>query len=370
MKIVADENIPYVNQLFGPLGEVTTLSGRSINARDVVDADVLLVRSVTPVNEDLLRNSPIKFVGTCTIGVDHLDVDYLNAHKISFASAPGCNANAVVQYVVSAITQHNRSPVTSPKVVIVGGGNVGSRVYAALNSLGFNCLCVDPFLDPTKANMNLSSWDAIYQADIVCCHTPLTTLGDFPTYHMIGEQELKKLRPGTMLLNAGRGAVIDNLALLKLLNGGLDIEVVLDVWEDEPNINIELLEKVSLGTPHIAGYSFEGRLTGSLMIFDALCEFLKRDETRLRQDVVSEAIGVSEKLESLILEEAIGNVYSVHRDYESLKSVIDTLPGSFDQLRKHYPQRREYSHFVLPQNVEKKEQLRALGFQFEKENIE
>ncbi len=365
MKIIADENIPYVHQLFGPLGDVRAMPGRGIRPEDVEDADVLLVRSVTPVNEALLGNSAVKFVGTCTIGVDHLNVEYLNQNNIVYASAPGCNANAVVQYVVSALTQLKRNPSESPNVVVIGGGNVGSRVYAALSALGFRCSCVDPFLDPNKSDMQLVPLEEIYKADIVCCHTPLTRQGPHPTWHMLSEQELRNLRPGTLLLNAGRGAVINNKALLDVLNSGVEIDTVLDVWEAEPNIDIALLNKVNLGTPHIAGYSFEGRLTGSVMIFDALCRFLGRDESQVKNQVVSEAMGAQRKLDTSNLEEAIAQVYAIHHDFEQLVAAVSGLPESFDMLRKHYPQRREYTHFVLPENIQNKQQLLALGFSSE-----
>lgn len=365
MKIAADENIPYVRALFEPLGQVVTLPGRSIAQEHLIDADILLVRSVTPVNRSLLEKTNIQFVGTCTIGVDHLDTEYLKSRNIRYTSAPGCNANAVVQYVVSAITYLCRQPSSCGNVVVVGGGNVGRRVYAALSNLGFNCSCVDPFIDPATTDMRLTVFDAIFDADIVCFHTPLTIGGEHPTYHLLNEQNLTKLKPGMLLLNAGRGAVIDNNELLKALNSGCEYDVVLDVWDTEPSINVELLKKVALGTPHIAGYSFEGRLMGSLMIFDALCEFLNRDESVLRDKVVQEAYGEPKSLVANNIKDAIASVYAINKDFEDLRNAVEGLPSSFDALRKHYPQRREFSHFTLPYNIEDKQKLLALGFKSE-----
>ncbi len=283
MKIVADENIPFARELFSEFGELTLLPGRHMRVEDVVDADALLVRSVTPVNEALLKQSKVKFVGTCTIGVDHLDIAYLQENEIRYASAPGCNANAVAQYVLSALAKQQKLD-SSKNVVVVGGGNVGSRVYKQLKALGMSCVCVDPFIQ-SKDDMSFAQFDAIYDADIICVHTPFTVSGDFPTQHMFNQEVISKLKPGALLLNAGRGGVVDSQALLNQLQLGQRLTVVLDVWENEPGINAQLLQKVDIGTPHIAGYSFEGRVTGSLMIFRALCQFLQDDEANIEKRI-------------------------------------------------------------------------------------
>lgn len=362
MKIIADENIPFVDALFAPLGEVVLKPGRAISASDVSDADILLVRSVTRVDAALLDRSSVKFVGTCTIGVDHLHSDYLRDRGICYASAPGCNANAVVQYVI-AVLAHQDLLRSQKKVVVVGGGNVGSRVYHMLDALGFDCFCVDPFLDADTVAMRLAPLEAIYEADIICMHTPYTTSGAHPTHHLLAKAQLAKLKPQCLLINAGRGGAIDNHALLDLAKGRKDIQLVLDVWEHEPNINTELLHHVSLGSPHIAGYSYEGRVTGSLMIFDALCAFLKRDEQALRAQVCLQAFGEPVQISAATARDAVLTVYRVADDDARLRKAVAGLPTSFDELRKYYPKRREFSHYKCTiAAFDEARILRSLGF--------
>ncbi|MFT5082781.1 MAG: erythronate-4-phosphate dehydrogenase [Lentisphaeria bacterium] len=348
MRIVADENIPYVNEFFGTLGDVVLLPGRTISPQDLRGADVLLVRSVTPVNEALLAESTVKFVGTCTIGVDHLDINALQRRKIGYASAPGCNADAVAQYVTSALAHLNKHE-TPGRAVVVGGGNVGSRVYKALESLGFDCQCVDPYLG-NGAPFDLVDFNAVYSADLICLHTPLTRDGLYPTFHMMSESVMARLKSGVVLLNAGRGAVVDNKALLAHLLSGKQIAAVLDVWENEPSISAELLAAVAIGTPHIAGYSFEGRVKGSLMIFDALCRFLKVSDVQRSETITSlsaSAFGGNAAITPKCLAEAVLTVYDIGKDHRALLAVAEALPVAFDLLRKNYPKRREFNHYVL-----------------------
>ncbi len=354
IRIVADENIPYVRELFSPIGEVSLVSGRQIQNVDVNDANILLVRSVTNVNAALLSTSPVEFVGTCTIGVDHLDTQFLAERGVTYASAPGCNALAVVQYVVSVISKlglldslDNLPKVASKNVVIVGGGNVGGRVYDALTKIGFLCRIVDPFLN-ASCGRRLTDLSSITSADIVCLHTPFTQGGAHPTHHLFGKNELNGLKKGAVFISAGRGGVVDNTALKRVLSERPDLRVVLDVWENEPGIDTELLDSVTIGTPHIAGYSFEGRLMGALMIFDELTAYLNLDEEvvkHIRASVVSKALGKPVGCESSSFERAILNAYDPSRDDAALRKVKNEIPSAFDQLRKNYPQRREFSHY-------------------------
>ncbi len=371
LKIVADENIPHLHALFSAFGNINALPGRKISATDVADADILLVRSVTSVSAELLRDSGVRFVGTCTIGTDHLDTDFLTQHNIAFASAPGCNANAVVQYVVGVLAELDRLHEQA-NVVVVGGGNVGGRVYDALHALGFHCQVVDPFL-PQDGHRPMSDFDAVFEADIVCVHTPLTTDGPHPTHHLFNQSVLQQLKKNTLLINAGRGGAIDNAALLRVLEQRSDLSVVLDVWENEPDINPSVLAKVNVGSPHIAGYSLEGRLNGALMIFDALKHFLLAggqcdiagitQAEIAKQTVELQALGSPETIAAQTLRETICAVYPVSRDHKHLVEAVNGLPDSFDALRKNYPQRREFSHYRcanVPTAISKK--LQSLGF--------
>lgn len=352
MKILADENIPFVNELFGPLGEVILRPGRSINANDVLDVDILIVRSVTPINEALLAGSKVKFVGTCTIGIDHLDCDYLESRGIAYASAPGCNAKGVVQYALSAMATLgllDGGVNTHLKIAVVGCGNVGGTLLATLNDLGFDCFGVDPLIPASSLKgVELKSLNEVTQCDVICVHAPYTTQGESPTHHLFDEQLISQLKKGVLLLNAGRGGVIDNTALLRAVEQGQDLTVVLDVWEPEPGLNTKLLERVSLGSTHIAGYSYEGRVNGSLMIHSALLQFLQSENEPgvSTRDQVDDLIGQGKKtIEVDSLSHAILATYDVRTDDKLLRAAASELPGSFDKLRKNYIKRREFSHY-------------------------
>lgn len=362
MKIVADDNMPLVRELFSPYGEVVTCPGRELTAAHLVDADVLLVRSVTPVNAALLKDSPVQFVGSATIGIDHVDINYLASRNIQFASAPGCNANAVVQYVLSALCRL-RPDWLGETVGIVGCGNVGGRLYRTLRKLGVDCRCYDPFLN-TETIGGLTTFERVLEADILCLHTPLTGDGPHPTHHLLDETVLMNFAPGGLLLNAGRGAVVDNAALLRL-NRGQQWQVVLDVWESEPAISLPLLEQVSVGTPHIAGYSEDGRLNGTRMVCEAFCQWLGQPSPAKsgRNEPV-------QWLRATSLAEAVLAVYDIAGDDRRMREVLlsagdaEVAGMGFDRLRKTYPARREFQHFGvrLDSGEPLAGQLAALGF--------
>ncbi len=366
LKIVADENIPFVRELFSSLGDLHVLPGRELTNKDVMGCNILLVRSVTKVDQALLENSKVEFVGTCTIGTDHLNTKYLAERGITYTSAPGCNASAVVQYVLAVLAELNEIPVNQQKnVVIVGGGNVGSRVYDTLSAIGLNCHIVDPFLEKTN-DRNMVEFAALDSADIICLHAPLTKDGSHPTCHMINESVLLSLKKNAVLISAGRGAVIHNQDLSSVLTKRSDLRVILDVWENEPNINTTLLRQIVLGTPHIAGYSFEGRLNGAVMVYDALTEYLEvplEPSTLLRDDVISRAMGNRERLQQNTIRDVILACYSPSRDDAELRNRVNELPESFDWMRKHYPVRREFPHYIATAQDETTSELfRALGF--------
>lgn len=379
MRIVADENIPLVNEFFGHMGDVVCLPGRNMTAADVRDADALIVRSVTKVNPLLLAGSKVKFVGTCTIGVDHLDQDYLDGNNIRWSSAPGCNANSVVEYVYAALCHLdiNWLPV---KFGIIGCGNVGGLLYKRLKAQGVDVRCYDPNLTLAQ-NPDLVSLDEVLACDIISMHTPLVTTGPHPSFHLLGRKELLQLKSGAVLLNCGRGAVINNQALLDVLSERQDLNIVLDVWEPEPDISLELLDKVLLGSPHIAGYSYDGKLNGTEMIYQALCRHLEQspisslsalvpplsnNELRVDEDTL-QAGDIFHIVKSLIKQ-----VYDIAADDARLRAqAAQALAGNvifgegFDGLRKHYPKRREFHNYqVHLESISDadKQWLKVLGF--------
>ncbi|KZZ72600.1 erythronate-4-phosphate dehydrogenase, partial [Oleiphilus sp. HI0128] len=260
-------------RFFGDLGDIVKLPGREIKAEHLSDADFLIVRSVTKVNRELLENSSVKFVGTCTIGIDHIDTDYLDQQGIRYCNAPGCNANSVVEYVLSCLsilTETHSLDLGSVTVGIVGYGNVGSLLAARLEKLGIKFKACDPFLDDDS----LVSFEEVMRCDLISLHVPLSKEGTHPTYHMIDKQVLESLQPEQILINSSRGPVIDNDDLNDFLDHQPQFTAILDVWEREPELNVELARKVFIGTPHIAGYSFDGKVLGTEMVYRALCQFL------------------------------------------------------------------------------------------------
>jgi len=377
MKIIADENIPSVEQAFSTLGDVTLLPGRELRAADVRDADILLVRSVTRVDPRLLEGSRVRFVGSATIGFDHVDRDYLRAHNIGFATAPGSNATSAAEYVVSALLAQAVRDGFQPAdktVGIVGCGNVGSRVWRKLAALGCECRVNDPPLQARGGHDDYVELDSLLDADILSLHVPLTRAGDHPTYHLIDETFLQRLKPGAILINTARGAVIDNPALDRLLAERPDVSVVLDVWEGEPAISTALLEKVALGTAHIAGYSLDGKLRGTGMIYRAACDYFQRPAGWVAERQLPESPPLKPEIDRDddpvdVVRKVVHSCYDVRRDAERLRGLLDLdpeqRPGYFDRLRKEYPVRREFSTTtVVLDGVDERLQtmLQGLGF--------
>ena len=360
MKIVADENISLLEEYFASHGRVVTVPGRSMQPHHVRDADVLLVRSVTKVDANLLRGSSIKFVGSCTIGTDHLDTSWLGQQGIRWAHAPGCNADAVVDYVLACCYALGLDPAQFGHigftVGVVGCGNVGSRLVKRLEKLGATVLCCDPF---KRAKKYLPLEILLRQSDLVCLHTPLTRNGKFPTLRMINQSYLGLLKPDAILLNAGRGEVIDEAALLHHLENHRRSRVVLDVWQDEPAINRSLLQRTALSTPHIAGYSIEGKQRGTAMIYQAFCEHFGLQPATVKNLILGDDTLTFDATHFASLQELVLACYDPRRDDEELRHA----PQAFDQLRKLYLYRREFASCrILHATREQKQKLKALGF--------
>jgi erythronate-4-phosphate dehydrogenase len=379
MKIIADENIPLVNEVFGKFGEVETYAGRAISSHHVRDADVLLVRSITKVDKQLLAGSTVRFVGTCTIGTDHVDQAWLRANDIAFSAAPGCNANAVVDYVLSTLITLSRQQnfdLRERCVGIVGVGNVGGRLKSRLEALGVRCLCTDPLNDDLELPGRIHLDELIAESDVISLHTPLEKNGEHPTWHLFNALNLPLLRPGTILVNSARGSVIDNQALLELLNERNDVTAVLDVWEGEPDISLPLLARVAVATPHIAGYSLDGKVNGTLLVYEAMCQHFnlprKLDVSTLlpEGDTLEAAAALGDHFEKAC--QMVTLAYDVLRDDHAFRQVMTennkNRASSFDALRKSYPVRREFgvTKIRLSERDESLERaLSAFGFKCE-----
>lgn len=345
MKFLADEDIADVVGLFGKYGEVRTCAANQITNEKLENVDALLVRSVTRVDHQLLSGTGVSFVGSATSGIDHIDLDYLNSRDIDFSHAPGCNANAVVQYVVAVLCStvpnwQNQS------IGVIGCGKVGRLLCEHLQKLDVNFKAYDPFLG--RSQLYLAEFNEVIDADIVSIHAPLTASGDHPTYHMFDRKVLASLKPGKVLINAGRGAVIDNQALLGELNSRTSLRVVLDVWEDEPTISTSLLNKITLGTPHIAGHSLEGKLKGSQMILEAFCDWQKLPKPIFSNFEKPSLLRLSD---GKTLKNAVLEVYNPNRDHQALIHRLNSIGAAagfgFANLRKQYALRREFGHFEI-----------------------
>ena len=380
MKILADENIPLVKEFFQSIGEVITHPGRTMINANTLDASALLVRSVTNVNEMLLKGSSVSFVGTCTIGIDHLDQQWLQNNQIAYSSAPGCNANSVVEYVYAALC-HLDVNWLDKKFGIIGCGNVGGLLYKRLKLQGVDCYCYDPLRTP-EHNSELTTLEEVLACDIISMHTPLTKAGKHPSFHLINLPQLRQLKSGAVLLNCGRGPVINNADLLQFLTERNDVRVVLDVWEPEPNISLELLDKVALGSPHIAGYSYDGKLKGTEMIYQALCSHLKKPANLSIKDLVpplaDNQLTVSNDATWQQVKQLISQIYSIANDDKNLRLLAqDARAGrqefgiGFDGLRKNYPVRREFQNYeIINASQESAEWLGILGFGVKNSNNE
>ena len=353
MLIVADENIPLIEEFFASFGEIRRLPGRQITRADVHDADVLLVRSVTRVDRELLEGSAVKFVGTCTIGTDHLALDDFEHAGIQWASAPGCNARGVVDYVLGSLltlADIEGADLAQRTYGVIGAGEVGGRLVRVLRDLGWKVQVCDPLRQATEGGDYVSLEQIIEQCDVISLHTPLSKSGDFATWHLLDETRLNRLKPGTWLINASRGPVVDNAALRNVLNAREDLQAVLDVWEGEPQVDVELADLCVLATPHIAGYSLDGKQRGTAQIYQALCAFLGQTPQVQLADLLPapwlakvELSANSDQAWALAM--VCRGVYDPRRDdadfRRTLTGPVDQQKQAFDALRKHYPVRRE-----------------------------
>ena len=363
MRIVVDANVPAAEACFGPLGEVVRVPGREIDADTVRDADALVVRSITRVDEALVAGSRLRFVGTCTIGTDHVDQAALAARDIGFASAPGCNAEAVVDYVLTSLAtlaERQGFSLLERTVGIVGVGNVGGRLRARLEAMGIACLACDPPRVEAESieaegGDGFHELDALIDAcDVLCLHTPLVRDGRHATRHLLDARRIAELAPGTVVLNAGRGDCLDGQALRSRLSGRGDITAVLDVWEDEPGIDAALCDLAAIATPHIAGHSRDGKLRGTHAIYQALTQRFGLPARLTLADLSPAPPLAALTLDGgLTVEEALRlcmrAVYDVRRDHDALhrESRRQGMAAGFDDCRANYPLRREFSTLAV-----------------------
>ena len=370
MKILADQNMPLVEEYFADLGGVTRFDGRNARPEQIEDVDILLTRSVTKVNTELLQYAKkLKFVGTATIGTDHIDTELLDSKEIAFSSAPGCNAIAVAEYVIStlyAYAQETSTSLIGKTLGIVGVGNIGQCLREKLQGSGINLLLCDPIkFENGELKEHIELDDLLAHSDIVSFHVPLVKTGKHKTQHLIDSARIAKLKENMLVINACRGEVIDNQALLEALQAGKQLELVLDVWENEPNILTELLPFVRYSSVHIAGHTLEGKARGTQMLYQKVCELLNIPVEKKLSDFLPKPVITEVTLQDNFTQGDLGRlvhlVYDIRRDDGILRKSLSEK--GFDHLRKSYPVRREFSTVTVKNNGSQfAEQLATLGF--------
>lgn len=370
-KVVVDRKIPFIEGVLEKHAEVVYLEGNQISKESVRDADALIVRTRTKCNRELLEGTSVRFIATATIGYDHIDTAFCESHNITWTNAAGCNSSSVQQYVAAALLQIAevlKIELAGKTIGIVGVGHVGSKVAALGRALGMRVLLNDPPRERREGTKEFVPLETIARnADIITLHVPLTLEGTDKTYHLVDEKFLQGLRKDQSLINSSRGEVVDNKALKKCLKGRKLAACVLDVWENEPEIDPELLGLVEIGTPHIAGYSADGKANGTSMSVQAFSRFFELDLNNWYPEKVPLTANMVLELDcwNLTDQGAIGNLIQRTYDILSDDAKLRLSPKTFERQRGEYPLRREfpvYTTRLLNAHESLKSMARAIGF--------
>ena len=366
MKIVIDNKIPYIKGAFEEVADVIYLQGKETTKEIVKDADAIVTRTRTNCNKELLEGSKVKFIATATIGFDHIDAEYCKETGIEWTNAPGCNAESVNQYISSALFSYSmrkRFDLKDKTIGIVGVGQVGSRVARTCETIGMKVLLNDPPRERAEGSENFVSIKTIQkEADIITFHVPLNLSGNDATLHMISEKFLQNLGKKPLIINSSRGEVNNTEDVIDAIQAGDISGYIADCWENEPDLDLDLLNLTEYGTPHIAGYSKDGKANGTRMSVQAISRFfnLGLDDwqpsgVELPGNTIIEIDG-DQRRDYSILAEAILSTYDIENDDETLRD----SPHLFENLRGDYPVRREfetytikavsYTHLTLPTN--------------------
>ncbi len=354
VRIVADNMIPFFKGVLDSCAEITYLPGKEISRVSLRDANGMIIRTRTTCNEQLLTGTNVRMIATATIGYDHIDTEYCERHNIRWVNAPGCNSSSVQQYIASALitlAQRKSFDLTKKTLGIVGVGNVGKKVARLAAILGMKVLCNDPPRKRAEPHLDFIPLDELLgKSDIVTFHVPLTREGIDKTYHLVDDRLIEKMKPGSILINSSRGSVVETLALKHALRSGHLSGAVMDVWEREPEIDRELLGMVDLATPHIAGYSADGKANGTAVSVHALRDYFSLDiptnwypsvpvpdhSMTVHQDCAGRSI-------QAIVGEALLYTYPILTDDAALRMA----PEMFEQLRGAYPIRREFPNYTI-----------------------
>ena len=353
MKIIADDKIPFLRGALEPYADVVYVPGKEITPGVIAGADALLIRTRTKCNEYLLRDSNVKFIGTATIGYDHIDTGYCEKHNICWTNAPGCNSSSVQQYIASAlltIAEKMEFSLKDKTLGVIGAGNVGSKVARLAKNLGMNVLLNDPPRARREGKSGFVKLESVLSdADIITVHVPLTSGGEDKTFHLFDEAVFARMKKGVLFLNSSRGEVVKTEALRKSLDTFQTGGAVIDVWENEPDIDLALLSKTFLATPHIAGYSTDGKANGTSIVVNSLAGFFQLPLKNWYPDnIPAPALPLIEingidKTEQDILYEAVIHTYRIKEDDLKLRN----SPSAFEKQRGEYPLRREFQSYSV-----------------------
>jgi erythronate-4-phosphate dehydrogenase len=353
MKIVADNNIPFLQGALEPFAEVVYIPGSEISRDVLIDADALLIRTRTKCNEAMLNGTNVKFIGTATIGFDHIDTEYCEKNKIKWTNAPGCNSSSVQQYITAALLKvslKSKSCLKDKTLGIIGAGNVGTKVQKIAEVLGMNILLNDPPRARVEGDVDFTSLKTILkESDIITVHVPLNMKGEDCTYHLFNDELFRQMKNGAWFFNTSRGEVADTAALKKALEAGKPAGAVLDVWENEPRIDLELLDKAFITTPHIAGYSTDGKANGTSMVVNYLAAYFNLPLKNWYPENIPEPqsteieIDCKFKSDEDILREAVFTTYRLNEDITRLR----IIPSDFERQRAYYPLRREFPSYTI-----------------------
>lgn len=347
LTIVADEKIPLISELFDPLGKVILLPGTEITSSILKNANILLTRTITAVNENLLKGTNVSFVGSATAGYDHLDTAWLKKAGIAWGYAPGANAVAVAEYVVCCVAWLQKEellPKKGGRAGIIGVGQAGTCVSNRLQKVGYSVLENDPPRAQQEVSFISTPLENFYDLDLICIHSALTTDGPFSSFHLINDDFLKKLKSGCVILNAARGAIIDNAALLNQPH----LISCLDVWENEPQISLPLLKQATLATPHVAGYSEQAKLKATFLIYEKVLSHFNITPSIEPKPIKEKTIIDNTGL--ITWEDTVLKIYNPHDETQIMKKTLSSSIDpilAFEKLRREYVFRPEFSSLKL-----------------------
>lgn len=374
IKIIADDKIPFLKGVFEPVADIDYYSGKEINSEIVKNADALITRTRTKCNEELLDGSSIKVITTATIGYDHIDTKYCEENNIKWLNAPGCNSGSVKQYITSAlftIAEKEKFNLADKTIGIVGVGNVGSKIQNVAEALGMKILLNDPPRERKEGGKNFCSLNKIKnESDIITFHVPLNKNGIDKTYQLADDLFFDQLKKKPIIVNSSRGEVVKTSSLKNAIKEGKISNVILDVWENEPEIDLELLDIVDIATPHIAGYSADGKANGTSVCVNAINEYFNLGLTKnwfpenvpIVKNGNEISVNTKNKSEQNIFADIIFSTYKILEDDMRLR----ISPQTFEKQRGDYPIRREFQNYIVKNilnDIELKNKLLKLGFQ-------